>query len=330
MRVLVTGAGGYVGSAVVRALDVAGHEPVPVIHHSRGLFPEDLPAIAADLLDVTTLDEALQDVDVVCHMAGLTRARESWHEPSRYLRVNVTGTLNLLDAMQRHGVNRMVFASTGAIYGSPDVQPMDEDVPDAVPHPYAASKRAAELAIEALCHSGKLGAAILRLFAAAGGADPDPTRIVPRVIAAAAGESECVTVNGDGSAVRDILHVDDAAAAFVAAVDRCPVVGEVRRYNIGSGLGSSVMDVVAAAERVTRRSVRVEHRPPAAEPQRLVADPTRAVSELGWKPTRSELDDIVRDAWESARPAGELRCRRRNPARQPSGGRPPTSPPALT
>jgi len=145
---------------------------------------------------------------------------------------------------------------------------------------------------------------VLRLFYVAAGADPDPTRIVPRVLAVAAGESPSVEVNGDGSAVRDFLHVDDAARAFVAALDAGPRVGAFRRYTIGSGVGTSVRDVVTAAQRVTGRSVPVLHRPPAVEPQALVCDPTRAAADLGWKPRRSDLDMIVGDAWAARTQSG--------------------------
>jgi UDP-glucose 4-epimerase len=136
------------------------------------------------------------------------------------------------------------------------------------------------------------------LFNVAGGADPEPSRIVPRVLAAAAGQVPGVEVNGDGTAVRDYLHVLDAADAFVAALEHGGP-GGARRYNVGSGRGASVLDVVAAAERVTGRPVPVVHRPAAAEPAALVCDPTRARTELGWQPWRSDLDGIVRDAWQA-------------------------------
>lgn len=286
MRVLVTGARGYVGRAVLAALEAASYEPV---------------TFTGDLVEADSLVEATRGVDAVCHLGGLTRARESWTRGLDFFQVNVIGTVNLLSAMAGNGVRRLVFASTGAIYGSPATQPMPEDLPDDVPHPYAASKRAAELAIESQAGSGQLGAAILRLFNVAGGNDRDPTRIVPRVLAVAAGTSAHVIVNGDGSAVRDLLHVTDAAAAFVAAFDHLPAPGDARRFNIGSGTGSSVMDIVRTAEQVTGRPIPVVHQPPADEPPVLIADPTRAITELAWKPQRSSLTDIVTDAWGRSR-----------------------------
>jgi UDP-glucose 4-epimerase len=204
--------------------------------------------------------------------------------------------------MSAHDVSTLVFSSTGSIYGSPEVQPMSEDLPDAIPHPYAGSKRAAELAIEWQARAGRLGAAIMRVFNVAGGRDPDSTRVVPRVLAAAAGRSSSLQINGDGSATRDLLHVRDAAAALVAAVERAPSVGHPRRFNVGSGTGSSVAGIVAAAERVTGRHIPVVHRPAAKEPPELVADSRRAEAELGWKPQHSTLDEILADAW-AAEPA---------------------------
>jgi nucleoside-diphosphate-sugar epimerase len=288
VNVLVTGARGYLGRALVIALEEAGHAPV---------------AFVGDLLDPGSLLDAMPGVEAVCHLAGLTRPRESWERPLDYFHVNVTGTVNLLRAMTGGGAG-LVFASTGAIYGSPAVQPMPEDLPDDPPHPYAASKRAAELAIEYHARATRMSATILRLFNVAGGADPDPTRIVPRVLAVAAGDVPHLTVNGDGSATRDLLHLHDAATAFTAAVDHPATPGEARRYNIGSGAGTSVLDVVTAARELTGQAIPLVHNPPAAEPQVLVADPTRAAAELGWTPRRSSIAEILADGWKVSRSLG--------------------------
>jgi len=296
MRVLVTGAGGYLGHAVVAALHSAGHSPVAMVRERGMSIPGAADVRVADLLDPAALRQAVDGVDAVCHLAGLTRARESLREPLRYFRVNTCGTIALLDAMADAGVPGMVFGSTGSIYGTPDRQPMDEQLSDDVPHPYAGSKLAAELAITAQAQSGQLGAIIVRLLNVAGGKDPDPTRIVPRALAAAAGNGP-LEINGDGTAVRDYLHIEDAAAAFVASVDRIPVPGTTMRYNVGSGQGTSVNDIVSAVERVTRLPVPVAHKPPTPEPQALVNDPILAMAELVWSPLRSDIDSIVGHAW---------------------------------
>ncbi|MFD6155300.1 NAD-dependent epimerase/dehydratase family protein [Nocardia sp. NPDC060256] len=253
MRVLVTGANGYLGSAVVEALRADGHDVVGLVHRARARVPHGVAVRVADLLDTATLTTALHGVDAVCHLAGLTRVRESFADPLRYFEVNVGGTVSLLRAMAEAKVGRLVFAFTASIYGTPERQPMSEELPDQPPHPYAASKLAAESVIAAQAATGQLAAVVVRLFNIAGGADLDPIRIVPRILAVAAGDSPCLAINGGGTAVRDYVHIHDAATAFVAAVAHMPEPGSCRRYNIGSGSGTSVNELVAAAGRVTGR-----------------------------------------------------------------------------
>nr|WP_246461251.1 NAD-dependent epimerase/dehydratase family protein [Nocardia transvalensis] len=291
---MVTGANGYLGRATVAALVAAGHEPIALM---RAMFPTRGVAVrVADLLDEPALQQALTGVDAVCHLAGLTHARESFADPLAYFRVNAGGTFNLLGAMTTCGVPRLAFASTASIYGTPDRQPMTELTLDAPPHPYAASKLAAEYAIRAQANAAGMSAIILRLLNIAGGDDPDPTRLVPRTLAAAADNSS-LEVNGDGSAVRDYVHVTDVAAAFVAAFERMPEANSTSSYIIGSGNGTSVLDVVASVERVTGRTIPLVHRPPASEPAALIGDSTKARTELSWRPQYSDIDTIVRDSW---------------------------------
>ncbi|WP_338769891.1 NAD-dependent epimerase/dehydratase family protein [Nocardia vulneris] len=307
MRVLVTGANGYLGGAVVAALRSGGHEVVGMVRREgAGVppgvtdVPPGVPVRCADLRDTAALGAAVRDVDVVCHLAGRTRVRESFADPLGYFEVNAGGTVALLRAMGECGARKLVFASTAAIYGAPEVQPMSEDLPDRPSHPYAASKSAAESVIAAHAATGAVDAIVLRLFNIAGGDDRDPTRIIPRILAAAAGESPMPAVNGDGSAVRDYVHIHDAAQAFVAAVDRDAPV-PCRTYNIGSETGTSVNELIAAAHEVTGRPIPVEYRSAQPEPPRLISDCTRAHRELGWTPTHSAIPTILRDAW-SARP----------------------------
>lgn len=297
MRILVTGANGYLGSAVAATLCASGHDVVGLVHRERSRVPEGIPIHTADLCDQDALGTALSEVDLVCHLAGLTRVRESFAEPLDYFAVNVAGTVTLMRAMAAAGVRRLVFASTAAIYGTPHRQPMSEDLIDDPPHPYAASKQAAESVIAAQTATGRLDATVLRLFNIAGGPDPDDTRIVSRILAVAAGADSTLIVNGDGTAVRDYLHRDDAARAFDAAATGLPRPGRYRRYNIGTGVGTSVDNLVAAAARVTGRRIPVEYRAAVPEPQRLVSDSSRARAELGWSPTSSDIDTIITDAW---------------------------------
>lgn len=159
------------------------------------------------------------------------------------------------------------------------------------------------VAIRAQARTGRLSATVLRLTNVAGGADPDPTRLIPRTFAAATNGS-ALEVNGDGSAVRDYLHVLDAAAAFVACVEHTSPPGEFGQYIIGSGRGSSIRDVVAAVERRTGRRIQLIHRPPAPEPAALISDPAKAASELGWYPRHSDLETIVHDTWRAATTGG--------------------------
>lgn len=200
----------------------------------------------------------------------------------------------MLDAMDAAGVDRIVFASTAAIYGSPPHVPVKEDAPVRPPHPYACSKLAAELAIETQTMGSRLGAVILRLLNVAGGLDPDPTRMVPRVIAAAVRTAH-LEISGDGRIVRDYLHVEDAARAFVLALSAAER-GHIRRYNIGSGTGYSVLDIVAVAEKLTGRTIQIVHRRPEDGPQFLVCDSTKAQAELAWTAEKSSLETIIRDA----------------------------------
>lgn len=300
-RVLVTGANGYLGTVVAATMNTHGFDVKALVHRDKSRIPQSIPVQVGDLQDYDSLRSAVEGVDVVCHLAGLTRARESVAEPLNYFDVNVGGTVTLLRAMESAAVQYLVFASTAAIYGTPKQQPMPEELNDNPPNPYAASKLAAESVIESQTSTGKLAAAVLRLFNVAGGADPDDTRIVPRILTVAAGRGSALTINGTGTAVRDFLHINDAATAFEAAARNLPRLGDCRRYNIGTGIGTSVNDLIATTSRITGQPVPVEHMAAGSEPQCLVSDSRRARRELGWSPTSSDLDKIVRDAWASLR-----------------------------
>ncbi|QLY28433.1 UDP-glucose 4-epimerase [Nocardia huaxiensis] len=295
MRVLVTGAAGYLGRAVVSAL-AAEHEPIALVHRPAEPIAGAAEIHVADLLDPAALRRAMTGVQAVCHLAGLGNARQSLAHPLAYFRVNTAGTTALLEAMAAERVEHLVFASTAAIYATTEHTPLDESAPDDPANPYASSKLAAEWAIEAQARTGALAATVLRLMNLTGGHDPNPTRLIPRALAAAAGAG-ALAINGDGTARRDYLHVDDAAQAVIAALHPAPAPGTARRYNIGSGCGTSILDIVAAAERVTGRPVPLTYRPAAPEPAVLIADPGKAKAELGWAPRYSDIDALMRETW---------------------------------
>ncbi|MGH8901354.1 MAG: NAD-dependent epimerase/dehydratase family protein [Egibacteraceae bacterium] len=303
MRVLVTGAGGFVGRVVVDRLAHAGHRVTALTRRAETGFPEGTAVATADLLDRERLLEIVLDgaFDGVCHLAALTRVRQSFAEPLRYFAVNVGGTVNLLDALARTGQpSRLVFASTGAVYGPDAPQPVSEDRPPVPANPYGASKLAAEQVIGYQAATGALGAASLRCFNVAGAAggitDSDLTRLVPKALAVASGAAPFLEVNGDGSVVRELTHVADLADAYALALDAI-TAGQHRVFNVGGGTGVTINEVIAAVEEITGRPLPVRTRPVQNEPAVLVASSDRIRAQLGWQPTRSTLRRIVADAW---------------------------------
>lgn len=276
----MTGATGYVGRVVVRELRVHGHEPVV----SRQRLSE--PFDAAEL----------SGVDAIIHLAAVARVRESFLDPVRYYETNVGGTLNLLKALKGQ---RFLLASTGGVYRPSDA-PLTEDSPREPSSPYAATKAAAEDLVAWAARSGQIGATTLRLFNVAGGGDTDTTRVITRAVAAAAGAVPGMEVYGDGTAVRDFVHVRDVAAAFVLALEACEV-GTSSVCNVGA-TAASVRDVLDAVASVTGRPVPVEWKPAhPGEVRSQRADVTR-LRALGWEPRHSALEEIVRDQWLASAP----------------------------
>jgi UDP-glucose 4-epimerase len=323
MRLLVTGGAGYIGSIVTRQLLDADHEVTVLDDLSRGhraAVPADAELALVDLLDGAAVARTLdgRGFDAVLHFAALALVPESVTNPERYWRVNVGGTLNLLDAMRGAGVRRLVFSSTCAVYGEPAETPISEATPRLPTNPYGASKLAVDTMIghDAAAHG--LGAVSLRYFNVAGasgelGEDHDPeTHIVPNVLRVALGQSEHAPVYGtdyptdDGTAVRDYIHVEDLGRAHLLALDGARP-GEHRIFNLGNGAGFSVRQVVEAARAVTGHeipTVDAGRRP--GDPPVLVAASERIRTELGWEPQKPELDTIIADAWEwtRAHPSG--------------------------
>jgi len=311
MRILVTGGAGYVGSVVAKQLLEAGSEVVVLDDLSRGhaaAIPPGAAHARVSLLDAAALGELLAGVDGVLHFAALALVAESVEHPERYWRSNVVGTLNLLEAMRANAVRRLVFSSTCATYGQPETVPIGEDEPASPVNSYGASKLAVDLMIRDECRAHGLAAASLRYFNVAGasgelGEDHEPeTHLIPLVLQAAAGTREHISVFGtdyptrDGTAVRDYIHIEDLGEAHLLALERLER-GRHRVFNLGTGDGYSVREVIEAARRVTGRAIPVqeEARRPGDSPE-LVAASARAHEELGWAPRRG-LDQIIADAW---------------------------------
>ncbi|MER7003569.1 NAD-dependent epimerase/dehydratase family protein [Dactylosporangium sp. NPDC000555] len=307
MRVLVTGGLGYLGHAVTLELQAAGHN---VTVMTRGRADAKPPASAelavGDIRDRERVAEIVQaeQFDGVCHLAAVTQGRESFADPLTYWDVNTGGTLNLLlaiDAVKHERPPaRFVFASSHVVYGASYEGALTEDLAPRPNSPYGASKAAAEDLVRAYAATGAIGAVTLRCFNLAGAVgglgDTDTARIIPNVFRAITGQLEHVTLNGTGSAVRDFVHVRDAASAVLSALNATRA-GESQNYNIASGHGVSVAEIIEAAEATAGRAVPVRRNPPQPEAQHLVADVTLAARDLGWTPSHSSLSEIITDAW---------------------------------
>lgn len=307
MRVLVTGGLGFLGHAVVRQLVREGHLVTALTSRLDGT--SRVPGVAtarADIRDRAALGRVIGKVkpDSICHLAALTRLRDSFENPLGFFDVNVGGTIALLGALQDLGRRiPIVFASTGAVYGPAEGR-ISEDAPALPSNPYGSSKLAAEELLRYHAHTGAIGATILRCFNIAGAVDgvgdSDTTRIIPKALAVAAGKADKLTVNGDGSAVREFTHVADVATAITTALTTTEV-GQSRTYNVGSGNETTMQQVIQTVEVVTGKSLAVEHLPPKPEPKILMADSSRIRAELNWRPTHSDLTEIIRDGWNAIR-----------------------------
>jgi UDP-glucose-4-epimerase GalE len=314
--ILVTGGAGYVGSHACKALAAAGYTPVTYDNLGRG--HRELvrwgPLEVGDLADRARLDEvfARHRPEAVMHFAAFAYVGESVQDPALYYRNNVGGTLELVEATRRAGVDSFVFSSTCSTYGVPERMPIDEDTPQRPINPYGATKLAIERMLADYAGAYGLRSASLRYFNAAG-CDPDgetgelhepETHVIPRVLMAATGQIEHVEVYGtdyptpDGTCLRDYIHVADLAQGHVQALDYLKRGGATVAVNLGTGRGFSVREVIAAAEQVTGRRIPVREAPRRpGDPPVLVADPTRARARLGFAPRYTELAPIVATAW---------------------------------
>ncbi|WP_026874839.1 UDP-glucose 4-epimerase GalE [Jiangella gansuensis] len=313
MKLLVTGGAGYIGSVVGAQLVAAGHEVVVLDSLLTGhdeAVPDGARFVRGSIEEAA--DAIDSSFDAVLHFAARSLVGESVQQPELYWWNNVVGTLRLLDAMRTAGVRRLVFSSTAATYGQSEVSPITEDTPALPINPYGQSKLAVDhaLAGEATAHG--LAAVSLRYFNVGGafgrhGERHDPeTHLIPNVLAVPAGRRDAVDVFGtdyptpDGTAVRDYLHVEDLGRAHLLALDwtgTSGAPGTHRVYNLGSGTGYSVREVIEAARRVTGHPVPTRDRDRrAGDPPVLVASAERIAADLGWRAEHG-LETIVEDAW---------------------------------
>jgi UDP-glucose 4-epimerase len=308
VRALVTGGLGYIGHAVTVELQGHGYD-VTVLSRDRMFgavpLPDGTAVATADLRDRAALTTIVTEggFDAVIHLGGLARARESFDEPLDYFDVNVGGTANLLhaiNALELGSRPSLVYGSTTLVYGSRFVGAVTENAEPAPESPYADTKVAAERLISAHAVSGNLAATILRIFNVAGGVDgvcdTDPTRIIPNLLRVAAAEDEEITLVGNGLGMRDFVHVADVARAIRMAIDVAHV-GDCPIYNIGSGNGTRIIDMVGEVEAVSGRTLKIKHIPQDGAPPRLIADISYARTRLKWSPERSDAHTIIADAW---------------------------------
>jgi UDP-glucose 4-epimerase len=321
-NVLVVGGAGYIGSHTTLALQAAGYRAVVYDNFSSGHRDACFGAalVEGDLTDTARLTETMQQFDIgsVIHFAALIEAGQSVITPLPFFHTNVSGTLSLLEAMNAAAVTRLVFSSTAAVYGNqPHAQLLGEDLARAPINPYGDSKAMVETILEACAQAHGLQAIALRYFNACGadaqgrcGERHDPeTHLIPLVLQAALGQRDQIKIFGtdydtpDGTCIRDYIHVSDLALGHVAAVEHLLAQGTagVTPINLGTGAGLSVREVVEAVKRISNRSFDVVEEPRrAGDPAILVADVARARAILGWQAHHSDIETIVRDAWNFA------------------------------
>jgi UDP-glucose-4-epimerase len=317
VNVLVTGGAGYIGSHTVKALVEAGHHVVVFDDLSTGhrASVAGVPFVQGDVTRREDLLDALKrySIDAVMHFAAKSLVGESMQDPAKYYVNNVAGGVTLLEALREAGVETIIFSSTAAVYGEPESIPIPEEHPLRPTSVYGRTKLMFEQMLEDYRRVYGLRYAALRYFNAAGadpggqiGEDHDPeTHLIPIVLQAALGQREAVTIFGtdydtpDGTCIRDYIHVTDLADAHVLALEALKAGGPGGVYNLGNGNGFSVRQVIEAAERVVGAKIPVkEGDRRAGDPAVLVASSEKARRELGWKPRFTDLDEIVRTAWQ--------------------------------
>jgi UDP-glucose 4-epimerase len=323
VSILVTGGAGYVGSHTVKELERKGYRLLVYDNLSRGhrWAVEAAELIEGDLSDEIRLGEVFSrhQVKAVLHFAALAYVGESVEDPGKYYENNVANSLKLLRVMLAHGVKAFILSSTCAVYGNPDQVPIPEHHPLAPVNPYGQSKLMVERILKDYDSAYALKHVSLRYFNAAG-ADPEgtigedhtpETHLIPRLLQAALGKLEQIEIFGtdyptpDGTCIRDYIHVNDLADAHVRALQWLLDGGKSETFNLGTGRGYSVREVLTAAEKITKKpipTVFAPRRP--GDPPALVASAGKARRDLGWVPKYSDLDEVIATAWSWHRTRG--------------------------
>ena len=328
MAILVTGGAGCIGTHTCVELLEAGEDIVvfdnlvnskrSAIDAVKQITGKDFPFYEADMLDEAAMEKifSAHNITEVIHFAGLKAVGESVEKPLEYYHNNLTGTLILLQVMRRHNVKRIVFSSSATVYGSPKTVPIKEDFPLSTTNPYGATKLMIENILRDLYHSdNSWSIALLRYFNPIGahesgliGEDPNgiPNNIMPRLINVALGKMDSMTVFGDdyptrdGTGVRDYIHVVDLAKGHVAAIAKVRSQTMCDAYNLGTGKGYSVLEIIHGLEKACGKKLPYHVTPRrAGDIAECYADPTKAAEELHWKATM-DLDQMCRDAWHFA------------------------------
>lgn len=312
MRVLVTGGAGYIGSVITEELLNAGHEPViydSLLNGHAAAIPAGVPVVRGDVRDTTLVLRTLRDerIEGVIHMAGLIEAGFSVKYPEQFFSANVGGVASVCEAMCEAGVGRLVFSSTGSIYGNTGKIPFREDAPPHPENPYAESKLLAERMLATIAPARGLTCTALRYFNAAGATERNgeahepETHLIPLVLSAAERNAP-VSIFGtdyptpDGTTIRDYVHVSDLARAHLLALTQ--EQPGLRIYNVGTGVGFSVRQVVTAAQEVTGVDFPIREEPRRPGDQiTSVAGVERIKQEMGWQPRYTDVRSILASAW---------------------------------
>jgi len=328
VKILVTGGAGYIGSTVAGLLAKNGHKAIVFDNLSHGrldLLPAGVDFVKGELANRPAIEEIFitakrlgEPFDGVLHFAALIEAGESMLHPEQFFRNNTASTLSLLEAILAHGPRRLVFSSTAAVYGEPEVMPIKEDARLLPTNAYGESKLLVERMLSWFHRIHGLRSASLRYFNVAGApegpsgithgeAHEPESHLIPLVLDVALGRRSSIKIFGDdyptpdGTCIRDYIHVSDLADAHLLALQalETPSAADARLiFNLGNGQGFSVLEVIESARRITGHRIPAEVHPRrTGDPAFLVASSEKAIRELGWKPRYTQLDDILRTAW---------------------------------